>query len=122
MATIERFEELKVWRRARTLCKEVYACTSARSFARDYSLKDQIRRASTSILLNIAEGFARQSNKEFKQFLYISHGSSAEVQACLYIAKDQEYIDDETFSRLYQHTDEISKMIAGFIKYLTTKL
>ena len=69
-------------------------------------------------MLNIAEGFARRSNKEFKQFLYIAHGSAAEVQSALYIALDQRYISNAQFEALYQTTAETSKMIAGFIKYL----
>lgn len=75
-----------------------------------------MKRASNSIMLNIAEGFARRTNKEFSQFLFIAHGSTAEVQSALYIAKDQNYISENEFQTLYQDAEEISKMITGFIK------
>ena len=87
---------------------------------KDYELRNQIVRASMSIMLNIGEGFARRSNNEFRQFLYIAHGSAAEVQSCLYIAKDQNYCDDVRFEEMYAKCDEISKMLAGLIKYLNT--
>jgi len=115
---IERFEDVQAWQRARELNRKIYTVTGKGEFFKDFALRDQIRRAAISIMLNIAEGFARRSNKEFKQFLFIAHGSAAEVQSALYIAKDQNYIDDGEFQTLYQDTEEVSKMIAGFIKYL----
>ena len=118
MSKIERFEDIQAWQKARELGKEIYRVTNDEPFTKDFSLKDQIRRASTSIMLNIAEGFARRSTNEFKQFLYIAHGSAAEVQSALYIALDQNYISDREFHALYKQTDAISKMLAGFIKYL----
>lgn len=118
MGRIERFEDIQAWQKARELNREVYSVTSRSDFARDFALRDQIRRAAISIMLNIAEGFARRSHKEFAQFLYIAHGSAAEVQSALYVALDQQYIDHKNFKELYQNTDEISRMIAGFIKYL----
>jgi four helix bundle protein len=72
-------------------------------------------------MLNIAEGFARRTNRQFRQFLFIAHGSAAEVQAALYIALDQNYIVQDEFKILYRETDEVSKMISGFIKYLDKK-
>ncbi|WP_197692503.1 four helix bundle protein [Geobacter sp. DSM 9736] len=87
-------------------------------FAKDYGLRDQIRRAAVSIMLNIAEGFARKSNREFCQFLVIAHGSPAEVQAALYIALDQNYITQEQFENLYGMADETSKITMGFSRYL----
>ena len=121
MATIERFEDIQAWQRARGLIRRIYEATGHGNFARDFSLKDQLRRAAISIMLNIAEGFARRSNKEFRQFLFIAHGSAAEVQSALYIALDQNYIDEDRFRVLYRETDEVSKMISGFIKYLGNK-
>jgi four helix bundle protein len=121
MATIERFEDILAWQKARELSKEIYIVTSAGNFSKDFSLKDQIRRASTSVMLNIAEGFARRSNNEFRQFLYIARGSSAEVQSALYIALDQNYISHEDFKNLYQLADDCAKMIAGLIRHLNTK-
>ena len=118
MGKIERFEDIQAWQRARGLTRKIYEVTRREAFARDFSLKDQIRRAAISIMLNIAEGFARRSNKEFRQFLFVAHGSAAEVQSALYIALDQNYIEETEFEDLYQEVDEVSKMIAGFIKYL----
>jgi four helix bundle protein len=118
MAKIERFEDIQAWQKARELNRQIYAVTGQGNFARDFTLKDQIRRAAISIMLNIAEGFARKTCKEFTRFLFIAHGSAAEVQAALYVALDQNYITAPEFNSLYHHTEEISKMIAGFIKYL----
>ncbi|HEY6873894.1 MAG TPA: four helix bundle protein [Geobacteraceae bacterium] len=118
MAKIERFEEIQAWQKARMLVKEVYAVSNAGRFAKDFGLRDQIRRAAVSIMLNIAEGFARKTTREFIQFLVIAHGSAAEVQAALYIALDQEYLSETEFNKLYALADESSKMILGFINYL----
>ena len=90
------------------------------NFSKDFSLCDQIRRASTSIMANIAEGFGRKSKKEFANFLNMAHGSAAEVQCHLYIASDLNYINKEDFTALYEQVDEVSKMIQGFMNYLNT--
>ena len=92
MAKINRFEDLICWQKARIIMKEIYSITKKGEFAKDYSLKDQIRRAGISVMLNIAEGFGRKAHKEFKQFLYYSHGSLGEIQSALYVDLDQEYI------------------------------
>ncbi len=92
MARIERFEDIQAWQKARVLVKDIYSVTKSGNFARDFGLRDQIRRAAVSIMLNIAEGFARKTRREFCQFLVIAHGSVAEVQAALYVAMDQEYL------------------------------
>lgn len=118
MAKIERFEDIVAWQKARELVKEVYSITSDGLFAKDFGLRDQIRRASVSIMLNIAEGFARKTNRELSQFLVIAHGSAAEVQAALYVALDQGYVAEEHFKNLYKLADETSRMIMGFSKYL----
>jgi four helix bundle protein len=118
MSKIERFEDIEGWKKARTLVGEVYETTTQGKFFRDYSLRDQIRRAAISIMLNIAEGFARRTDKEFSQFLFVAHGSLAEVQSALYIALDQKYIDDVSFKKLYDQCTEISRMLSGLIKYL----
>ena len=121
MATIGKFEDIEAWKKARLLVKEVYNVTSGTKFARDFALRDQTRRASISIMLNIAEGFARKSDKEFSQFLFIAHGSVAEVQSALYIALDQQYVTKELFQELYNECLDISRMISGLIKYLRSK-
>lgn len=118
MAKIERFEDILAWQKARELVAAIYETSSDGRFAKDFGLRDQIRRAGVSIMLNIAEGFARKSNREFFQFLVIAHGSAAEVQAALYVALDQKYISQEHFENLYKMADETSKTIMGFANYL----
>lgn len=119
MAKIERFEDIVAWQKARVLVKKVYSVSNTGLFAKDFGLRDQIRRAAVSIMLNIAEGFARKTDKEFSYFLVIAHGSTAEVQAALYIALDQEYLSEPQFSEIYQLADETSKMITKSSKYLS---
>ena len=118
MPKIERFEDVQAWQKARLLVKEIYSVSNAGPFAKDFGLRDQIRRAAVSIMLNIAEGFARKTTKEFAQFLVIAHGSAAEVQAALYVALDQAYLDEKNFAKLYSLAEDTSKMILGFINYL----
>jgi len=110
---IVKFEDIIAWQKARELTIAVY-----RTFreTKDFGFKNQIERASVSIMNNIAEGFDRQTNKEFKQFLYIAKGSCAEVRSMLYLAKDLEKIDIDNFNKLYNLSEEISKLLFGFIK------
>lgn len=112
------FEELEVWQKALILVKEIYALTNSEKFRKDFSLVDQIRRASVSILSNIAEGFERGSNAEFIQFLYIAKGSSGEVRSQLYIAFELGYIDKEMFYRYLLMCKEISAQLSKLISYL----
>ncbi len=118
MATINCFEDLDIWKDARSICKNVYQLTQNDLFAKDYSLKDQIRRSSGSIMDNIAEGFEREGKKEFIQFLSISKGSAGECRSQLYRAKDQEYISEEEFNSLYNDLKKSSVRIKHFISYL----
>jgi len=118
MAKIRRFEDIEAWKKARILVKEVYKVTAEGKFSKDFSLKDQIRRAAVSIISNIAEGFSRQTDQEFVQFLHIAKGSTSEVQSQLYIALDLGYISQEEFSKLYNQADEVARLVTGFIKYL----
>lgn len=118
MSKIEKFEDLICWQKAGVLTKRIYEVSNRNSFQKDFSLKDQIRRAALSVILNIAEGFGRRTHNEFKYFLYISNGSIAEVQSCLYIAGDLNYIDEVTFQKLYLDSTEVSKIIFGLIKSL----
>jgi len=118
MAKINRFEDLICWQKARIIMKDIYSITKKGDFAKDYTLKDQIRRAGISVMLNIAEGFCRKSHKEFKQFLFYSHGSVGEIQSALYVAFDQEYITQNIFDDLYAKCEEDSKIISGLIKSL----
>ena len=118
MEKIKKFEDIESWKSARKLTSEIYTVTSTGSFVRDFALKDQIRRASVSILSNIAEGFERGNDKEFAYFLSLAKGSSGEVRAQLYVALDQGYLAPETFRRLSQCAKEIGELLSGFIRYL----
>ena len=118
MTKIKRFEEIESWKRARKLANAVYKITSTGKFARDFGLKDQIRRASLSILSNIAEGFERGGDQEFLQFLAIAKGSCGELRAQLYVALDQNYCSEEHFQTLSGTAIEVGQLISGLMKYL----
>lgn len=118
MATVQQFEDLHVWQDARSLVREIYKVTKQRSFRRDFSLRDQITRAATSTMSNIAEGFERGSRKEFIQFLNIGKGSNAEVRSQLCVALDQEYISQEAFTALRESALTLSRRLSRFITYL----
>jgi len=118
MANITRFEDIQAWKRGRDLAKAVYAVTRKGEFAKDFGLRDQIRRAAVSIISNIAEGFSRQTDKEFLQFLHVAKGSASEVQSQLYIALDLGYITHDEFDSLYKQVDEVGKLIFGLVRYL----
>ncbi len=118
MSKIERFEDLEAWKIARELTKEVYRVTKNNSFIRDYGLRDQIFRASVSIMSNVAEGFERDGNKEFVNFLSIAKGSSGEVRSQLYVALDQDYISETEFNSIYNKATQNSRVISGLVKYL----
>jgi len=92
MATVQRFEELFVWQKARELCQNIFRITNYELFSKDYKLRDQIRGSSGFIMDNIAEGYERNGNKEFIQFLYIVKGSCGETRSQLYRAFDGKYI------------------------------
>jgi len=118
MSTIKKFEDLKVWQKARILCQKVFEITQQEPFSSNYKLKDQINGSSGSVMDNIAEGFGRQGNNEFINFLTIANGSAMEVKSQLYRALDRNYITKDKFEELSLQADEISKMIYGLIAYL----
>ena len=118
MAKIKRFEEIESWKRARNLANEIYRLTSTGRFARDFGLKDQMRRASVSILSNIAEGFERGGDQEFLQFLAVAKGSCGELRAQLYVALDQNYCSEDHFEILSGTAIEVGQLISGLMKYL----
>ena len=118
MAQIEKFEDIQAWQKARILCREIYRVTGQGHFAHDYGLRDQIRRASVSVLSNIAEGFERGGNKEFLNFLAIAKGSCGEVKAQLYVALDAGFISEQEFAELRHICEETSRLIGGFMRYL----
>lgn len=118
MATIQRFEDIEAWQKARELTNAVYSCSGKGTFAKDFGLRDQIRRAAVSIMSNIAEGFERGGSGEFVQFLSIAKGSAGEVGAQLYVALDQGYIDQEQFDSIKVAALSTKRLIAGFMNYL----
>ncbi len=121
MATVEHFEELEVWQRARALVGKIYRLAKQGEFAKDFGFRNQICRAAVSIVSNIAEGFERRSGNQFQQFLDIANGSSGEVRAQLYIALDLGYITRDQFQDAYQDIVSIGKMLTSLIRYLRTQ-
>jgi len=110
---IERFEDFIAWQKARKLTADIYRVTSEGSFARDFGLKDQIRRAAVSSMSNLAEGFERGRPAEFHQFLSIAKASCAELRAQLYVALDVGYISLSTFERLMAQAREVGQILGG---------
>ena len=107
------FEDLAVWQKSKRLSLAIYRITADGRFSRDYPLRDQIRRASVSIMSNIAEGFERYSRTEFRHFLSIARGSASEVRSQLHLAHELKYIPDSEFRALYDLCHEISRMLAS---------
>jgi len=118
MATFKEFEEIECWKKARELTRAVYKASNKAPFSRDYGLKDQIRRATVSVMSNIAEGHDRSGTREFVQFLATAKASAAEVRCQLYVAADQGYIDENELIRLNALAAETGKMVGGLMKYL----
>ncbi|MFV8268832.1 four helix bundle protein [Flavobacterium sp. GT2N3] len=118
MGKFKSFEEINSWQKARLFNKRIYEITENIIFKKDFDLVRQIRRASISISSNIAEGFERNTDKEFIYFLFVSKASAAEVRSQLYLALDLNYISKIEFDELYLNVSDISKLLSGFIKYL----
>ena len=118
MATFKNLEDIQAWQKARHVTRMIYEITAEGQFSIDYGLRDQIRRASVSIMANIAEGFGRRSDKEFANFLNMSHGSVSEVQSHLYVALDLNYIGQTSFTKLNNLLDEISRMTLVLAQHL----
>jgi four helix bundle protein len=112
---IEKFEDIISWKKSGELTVEIYKQFKS---CKDFSFKDQIQRASVSIMNNIAEGFERRTNREMINFFYIAKGSCAEVRSMLYLAIKLKYISEKDFNEFCLKTKEISKLISGFIKTL----
>ena len=118
---IEKFEDIESWKLARELTNEIYRVTKLNNFSKDFGLKDQIQRASVSIMANISEGFDSGSDKSFINFLNYSYRSASEVQSLLYVVLDQKYISKNEFDFLYGKCKDIKNLIGGLIKYLKRK-
>lgn len=111
--SIEKFEDIIAWQKSKELTLLIYCNFKD---IRDFSLRDQIQRAAVSVMNNIAEGFERRGDKEFKRFLFIAKGSGGEVRSMLYLALELNYIDNALFNDLHCRAIEITRMISGFIK------
>ncbi|MFA6923415.1 MAG: four helix bundle protein [Bacteroidales bacterium] len=118
MATVKRFEDLEVWKKARELNKIIYQVSGKGEFAKDFELKKQERKSSGSIMDNIAEGFERGGRGEFIQFLGISKGSAGELRSQNHRAFDVNYISNDEFKNINTRCIEISQMIQGLMDYL----
>jgi four helix bundle protein len=118
MATFKTFEQIEAWKESRELTKQLYKLTGKEAVSKDYGLKNQIRRASVSIMSNIAEGFERSGSGEFGQFLSMAKGSAGEARSQLYVAFDQAYLQKSEFDIVCGRVTNISRMISGLMTYL----
>jgi len=118
VSRIQRFEDIQAWQEARSLTKEIYTVSGSGQWAKDYALRDQIRRASISVMSNIAERFERQTDAEFARFLAMAKASASEIKAQVYIALDQGYIDQNRFDDLFEQCDKVARYLGSFIRYL----
>jgi len=118
MAAISRFEDIEAWKTARQLTNSIYAHTNQAGFNKDFGLRDQIRRASVSVMSNIAEGFESRTDVQFINFLGFARASAGEMRAQLYVALNQKYITEEQFKETYAIAETCARQIANFIKYL----
>ncbi|MFZ2285299.1 MAG: four helix bundle protein [Lutibacter sp.] len=121
MATINRFEDLEIWQNARKLSKVIIEISVVTDLKNDYRLKDQIKSSAGSVMDNIAEGFERDGNLEFRQFLAVAKGSSGETRSQLYRTFDSGYISEDQLKSLVDEYEQLSRRIASFISYLNKK-
>jgi four helix bundle protein len=121
MATITKFEDLEIWQEARKLAKEIYIISKETDLKTDFRFKEQIKASSGSVMDNIAEGFERDGNIEFRQFLSIAKGSAGESRSQIYRLYDYEYISVEKFEDLKTKHENLSGKIKNFITYLNKK-
>jgi four helix bundle protein len=118
MPTISSFEEIEVWKTARQLTNLIYNFTTQEKFSRDFGLRDQIRRATVSVMSNIAEGFESQTQPQFIRYLGVAKASAGEVRSQLYVTLDQSYISKEQFDKAFDIADKALRQLVRFIAYL----
>ncbi len=118
MAAIKQFEDIQAWQQARELVREVYKTCAEGRLSRDFGLRDQLCCAAVSSMSNVAEGFAKKSDRDFAHFLDIARGSITEVQSLLYVALDVGYIGKSEFEKLRKRTEETASLISGLTSYL----
>lgn len=121
MATIKKFEDLEIWMEARRLSKEIILISKTTNLSNDFKLRDQIKSSSGSVMDNIAEGFERNGNGEFRQFLSIAKGSAGESRSQLFRIFDNAYIDEQKLAVLVSDYEKLSVKIHNFITYLNKK-
>jgi four helix bundle protein len=121
MGTITKFEDLEIWQEARKLAKEVFILSKETDLKTDFRFKEQIKASSGSVMDNIAEGFERDGNLEFRQFLSVAKGSAGETRSQIYRLYDCEYISEEQFKDLKSKYENLSGKIKNFITYLSKK-
>jgi four helix bundle protein len=119
LAKVERFEDLRAWQMARDLTADLYKATEGERFAKDFGLREQIRRAAISAMSNIAEGFERNTDKELQRFLYMAKGSIGEVRSHLHLAADLGYLRPTESKELRSKAEKISRSVSAFISYLS---
>ncbi len=117
----ERFEDLIAWQKARELTRAIYQTTASGSFAKDFGLCDQVRRAAVSVMSNLAEGFERGGRSEFHQFLSVAKSSCAELGSQLYVALDATHLTPSTFRQLILQAEEVARIIGGLRKAVHTQ-
>lgn len=118
MASVKRFEDLEIWQLSRALCKDIYDVIESTNLKNNFKLCNQIDSSSGSVMDNIAEGFERNGNREFIQFLSIAKASCGETRSQLYRVFDRNFISVEKFETLREQTEVLSRKIGSFIKYL----
>jgi four helix bundle protein len=113
MATIQRFEDLIAWQKARALARDVYLLTRDEAFRKDFGLASQIQRAAVSVMANLAEGYERRRRVEFHRYVEIAKASCAEVSSHLYVALDVGYLESSRFETLQEQISELQRILAG---------
>ncbi len=121
MSTTTRFEEIEAWKTARELTRMIYSLTDQGQFAKDFGLRNQIQRATVSVMSNIAEGFESRTQAQFLEYLGHSKASAGEVRCHLYIAMDLKYLTQEQFNQVFDLADKSSRQLARFMDYLETR-